>query len=242
MQHNTVHNLQVSSKKTYSYKSIHKWKRFLRFAVNHFALWIVKFSCIVSWSSSAYQEILVMAVKVSCHLRKPKITKPSWHLTGLPFARRELHKCKKLKGWLLYFFILTSLDINLPTLFPTKELCVGGCQKCFLSALNWLLLMPMNLDIYLSSRLCPVLSMFENCFCKLLVTGKNVFLKLSPSLVKYCLKIDPTAGWMCLLLRYGLPDFHVEYFRPKRMTCTVQVLHGRLTPTVWNFSSVYFLK
>lgn len=118
---------------------------------------------------------------------------------------------------------------------------MGGCQKCFLSALNWLLLMRMNLDIQLSSRLCPMLSMYENCFCKLLVTGKNVFLRLSPSLVKYCLKIDPTAGQICLLLRYGLPEFHVEYFKPKREN-DLRALHGRLTPTVWNSSSVYSLK
>lgn len=64
---NTVHNLQASSQEIHSYKSIHKWKRFLRLACNHFALWIVKFSCVVSWSCFAYQEILVMAVKVSCH-------------------------------------------------------------------------------------------------------------------------------------------------------------------------------
>lgn len=115
--------------------------------------------------------------------------------------------------------------------FQHRELCGGDCQKCFLSAINWLLLMPMNLDVHFNSSLCPTLSIFENCFCKLLVTGENVFLRLSPSSVKYCLKIDPTVGQMCLLLRYGLPDFHVEYFKPRRQN---DLYHARSS---WAFNT-----
>lgn len=101
-------------------------------------------------------------------------------------------------------------------LLQHRELCGKHCQMCFLSALNWLPLMPMDLGIHFKSRFCSTLGMFANCSCKSLVIGKNVFLRLSPPLVKYCLKIDPTVGQMCLLLRYGLPDFHVEYFKPRR--------------------------
>lgn len=137
-------------------------------------------------------------------------------MTGLPFARRELHKCKKLVSSLLISLYLLHWILIFLLCFQHRELCGGDCQKCFLSAINWLLLMPMNLDVYFNSRLCPTLSIFEKCFCKLVVTGKNVFLRLSPFLVKYCLKIDPTEGQMCLLLRYSLPDFHVEYFKPRR--------------------------
>lgn len=99
---NIGENLSLSSKNLFLQIYIRE-EKCQKFTFNLFALWIVKFCCIVSWPCFAYQEILVMVIQVSCQL-KNKITKQSWHLTGLSLAREELQKCKKLKGWTLYFF------------------------------------------------------------------------------------------------------------------------------------------
>lgn len=115
---------------------------------------------------------------------------------------------------------------------------------CFLSVLNWLPLMPMNLDIHFNSRFCSTLGMFGNCFCKLLVIGKKMFssgwallwLSIASKYIPQWDKCVCCLDLVCQIFMWNISS------REGRMTCTVQVLHGRLTPTVWNPISVYFLK
>lgn len=128
----------------------------------------------------------------------------------------QMQEAERVNTVFIFFSYQLHWTLIFLQFFQNWVLCGGNCQKRFLSGTNWLLLKSLNLGFYFNSRVCSTLGIFENYFCNLPVTGKNVFFRLSPSLVKNCLKIDPTVGQMCLFLRYGLPDFHVEYFKPRR--------------------------